>query len=175
MEISTKAPLTILGQVALAHDISANGSYYNVWQDFEAEAALPRLDQELIAQQGTSNRVGLVVFAPDGYQYWTGVAVPATVATPQGWYRYQLPAGSAFDLVQESPQFLPQVPINYKLNQVYEAADQAAVKLPESLGHAELPFFLEQLTFSESLDAPQSQIYRIYDSPEIDAFEDDLD
>ncbi|WP_461219146.1 hypothetical protein [Lapidilactobacillus salsurivasis] len=175
MEITAKSALTLVGQVALAHDISANGSFYNVWQDFEDEPALAALDQQLLASQGASNRVGLLIFSPDGYQYWTGVAVPDQVATPAGWHRYQVPAGPAVDLVQADPQFLPQVPASYKLNQVYAAADQAQIKLPESLGHAELPYFLEQLTFTTSLDAPQSQYYRIYDSPEIEALEDDLD
>lgn len=172
MAIQNLATFKIIGKVALANDMDPNGSFYSFSQEMEASEQMAQVDEELMASEGQSNRVGLAIFGPEASQYWYGVQVPATVATPNGWTAYQVPAGPAFVLQQERPQYLAQVGVNYKMDQVYDAATKAQVALPNSLGHAQLPFFVEKMTFKTNLDELLSQSEAIYQSPEMAALED---
>lgn len=173
MSIVEAPELKIIGQLALANQIDPNGSFYSVWQELAADSQTDKIDQQLIKKIGTTNRVGLVIFAPENYLYWAGIAVPANFETPKGWQSYTLPAGQAFELTQATPEFMPQIPVNYKLDQVFDQAEKEAVKLPDSLGHAQQPFFLEELRFTD-IDHVDQQHYLVYLSDEIEPLEDDL-
>lgn len=174
MAVKHLPAMKIIGQVAGNHDMSANGSFYGVSQDFEDDPATPKMDQQLQAATGSSNRVNLVVFGPESSQFWVGLVVPATMTAPAGWQTYELPAGPAYEFSLTSPQYLPQVGVNFKMDQAYNAAEADGVKLPLSLGHAQLPYFLETMTFKKTLDDLTAQTYAIYQSDEIEALEDDL-
>ncbi|WP_125766860.1 hypothetical protein [Lapidilactobacillus wuchangensis] len=172
MAVQNLATFKIIGKVALANDMDPNGSFYSFSQELEASEQMAQVDEELMATAGESNRVGLAIFGPETSQYWYGVQVPASFKVPTGWTSYQVPAGPAFVLAQERPQYLAQVGVNYKMDQVYDAAAKAEVKLPASLGHAQLPFFVEKMTFKTNLDELLSQTDAIYQSDEMEALED---
>lgn len=174
MSIVEVPQLKIVGQVALASQIDPNGSFYSMWQELEADPQMAKVDQQLLKDVGQTNRVGLVVFAPENYLYWGGVAVPADFTVPAGWQSFNLPAGQAFEFVQATPAFMPQIPVNLKLSKTFDQAETEAVKLPGSLGHAQQPYFLEELKFKD-IDQAEQQRYLVYMSDEIEALEDDLD
>ncbi|MFD1465984.1 hypothetical protein ACFQ4L_07905 [Lapidilactobacillus mulanensis] len=173
MSVVKVPAMKIIGQVALANTIDVNGSFYSTWQDFQDSEKAAQVDQQLLETVGETNRVGLVVYAPESYQYWTGVAVPADFEVPAKWHAFDLPAGSAFMMAATRPEFLPQLPLNFTLEKVFDQAAKEEVALPKSLGHSEQPYFLEKLTFKE-IDAVEQQQYYVYISPEIEALEDDL-
>lgn len=173
MSVVQVPPLKIIGQVALATNIDVNGSFYTAWQDFQADQTTAKVDDQLLKTFGETNRVGLVVYAPESYQYWTGISVPQDFEVPASWHAFDLPAGSAFKMSSSTPEFLPQIPVNFTLEKVFDQAKKEAVVLPESLGHAQQPYFLEKVTF-KSIDDADKQAYFVYISPEIEALEDDL-
>ncbi|MFD1411441.1 hypothetical protein [Lapidilactobacillus gannanensis] len=172
MTVLNLTTFKLVGKVALATDMDPNGSFYSFSQELEASEQMALLDEQLMASAGQSNRLGLAIFGPEASQYWYGVQVPTNIVTPTGWTSYQVPAGPAFVLTQAQPQYLAQVGVNYKMDQVYDAAAKAKVALPDSLGHAQLPFFVEKMTFKTNLDELTSQSYAIYQSPEMAALED---
>lgn len=173
MSIVKVPQLKIIGRIALANQLDPNGSFYSLWQDLNDDPQMAQVDQQLQEQVGQTNRVGLVVYAPESYLYWAGVAVPATFSTPQGWQSYLLPAGQAFEVTQATPEFMPQIPLNFKLDQIFVQAEKENVQLPDSLGHAQQPYFLEELKFND-INHVDQQRYLVYLSDEIEALEDDL-
>ncbi|WP_125605275.1 hypothetical protein [Lapidilactobacillus bayanensis] len=174
MSIIKVPQLKIIGQVSLSSQIDPNGSFYSMWQELAADPQTAKIDQQLLKDFGQTNRVGLVVFAPESYLYWSGVAVPADFTVPENWQSYILPAGRAFEFQQAAPAFMPQIPVNLLLSKTFDQAKAEDVKLPESLGHAQQPYFLEESKFTD-IEQIDQQRYLVYLSDEIEALEDDLD
>ena len=160
-----------IGRAYADAQASANGSFQEVWANWEEQDLFAPLDQLAGGQQ---QRASLVVFSPYGTMiYWVGALFPADTKVPAGYQSFTLPAATAAVVSKKAGMMFHEYPVSMAVSQGVTALDQAGFELPEYFGQTATPYYVEAYTLDE--DKVQQVTYMVYVGADKDYGFDDVD
>lgn len=134
--------LTFIGKAFPDAMMDSNASFGGCNQSVEEDEAFQKFvkDHDL-----GENRANLIVFGPEHFMYWYGVAIPEEVDQVPGLLKFSLPKAKVFQKEESASAVAFELPLNFELPKFMNEAGELGDKFQTSMVENLTPYILRQL------------------------------
>ncbi|BDR57314.1 hypothetical protein [Xylocopilactobacillus apis] len=160
------------GEPHFPSELDEDGSFQSAWNEFYNSSEFNEVINQLKGQHFPLRALGITQFGPENFMYWVGLELPSDkFEIPEKWMKLELPAGTAYEEKRLDLGWR-ELPVEFSINLVYNAADKEQAKLPTNISYTDKPYFVERIKLNEDLSEPKEHQYFIYEGIEEEPLED---